>query len=450
MPSQSQVIIVGAGVAGLTAAIDLGRSGVPVIVLEARDRIGGRVYTRRVPGCDAPIELGAEFIHGKPPEIWELLEKNGKTIYEVDGDNWCVSSRRLEPCDLFSDVEDILDKMDDSSPDESFLAFLERGFSSRAGDSSFDEARQHAIDYVSGFNAADPGLVGVHWLVQEMRAEETIEGGRAFRTENGYDDLLSILRRQVKESGVIIRTNTIVERVDWGSGPATVHVSNESRKSRLLASSVLVTVPLGVLKAKPGAPGAIQFDPPLPPEKINAFDQLEMGEVIRVVLRFRDRFWENIQPSPNRNLGDMSFVFSQDEWFPTWWTTMPKKYPLITGWAPFRAGRRLSGQDHAFVTARACQTLARLLGADVGIVEKSLVDAHFHDWQSDPFSRGAYSYGKVAADGAQAMLAAPLCETLFFAGEATDTSGHNGTVHGAIASGHRAAAEIARLRLSAK
>src|SRR5690349_14015562 len=329
MPPEISVIIVGAGVAGLTAAIHLGRSGVPVMVLEARDRIGGRVYTQRLAGCDAPIELGAEFIHGKPPEIWELLENNGKTVYEVDGDNWCVSPRGLRPCDLFSDVEDILSKMDDSLPDESFLAFLERSFSGRAGDSSFDEARQHAIDYVSGFNAADPGLVGVHWLVQEMRAEETTEGDRAFRTENGYDDLLSILRQQVKESGGSIRTNSIVERVEWGSRHAKVHVRNESGKSSLVASSVLVTVPLGVLKAKPGGPGYIQFDPPLPPEKINTLDKLEMGEVIRVVLRFRDRVWENIQPSPNRNLGDMSFLFSQDEWFPTWWTTMPKKYPLI-------------------------------------------------------------------------------------------------------------------------
>lgn len=450
MPSEIPVIVVGAGVAGLTAAIDLGRSGVRVMVVEARNRIGGRVYTQHVSGCDAPIELGAEFIHGKPPEIWELLEKHRKTIYEVDGDNWCISATALKPCDLFSDVEDILGKMDDWSPDESFLAFLERRFRSRAGDSSFNEAKQHAIDYVSGFNAADPALVGVHWLVQEMRAEEAIEGGRAFRTDNGYDDLLSILQQQVKESGVSVHTNTIVERIDWGSRPTKLHVRDESGKSSLVASSVLITVPLGVLKAKPGAQGSIQFDPPLPPEKINALDKLEMGEVIRVVLRFREPFWENIPPSPRRNLADMSFLFSQDEWFPTWWTTMPKKYPVITGWAPFLAGRRLSGQDRAFVTEKACQALARLLGVNIRVVEKFLVDAYFHDWQSDPFSRGAYSYGKVGADGAQAMLAAPLHKTLFFSGEATDVSGNNGTVHGAIASGHRAAAEITHLRSSLK
>jgi monoamine oxidase len=450
MATEIPVIVVGAGVAGLTAAIDLGRSGVPVVVLEARDRIGGRVYTRHVSGCNAPVELGAEFIQGKPPEIWNPLEEKGKTIYEVDGDNWCVSPKGLKPCDLFSGVADILGKMDDSSPDESFLAFLERRFPGRSGDSSFIEARQHAIGYVSGFNAADPALVGVHWLVQEMRAEERIGGDRAFRSENGYADLLSILGQQMKESGASIRTNTVVERIDWGSGHATVRVRDESAKSSVLASSVLITVPLGVLKAKMGAPGAIQFDPPLPAEKINALDKLEMGEVIRVALQFRERFWENIQPSPDRDLAEMSFLFSQDEWFPTWWTTMPKKYPVITGWAPFLAGRNLSGQDRSFVTNKACRTLARLLGIDCGVIEKSLVEAHFHDWQSDPFSQGAYSYGKVGADGAQAALASPLGETLFFAGEATDSSGDNGTVHAAIASGHRTAVEIARLRSSVK
>src|SRR4051794_16188444 len=128
MGEKNSVLIVGAGVAGLTAAIDLGQAGIPVVLLEARDRIGGRVFTKRVTGCEAPIELGAEFIHGKPPETWGPLQKHGKKIIEVDGDNWCVSKGKLTPCDFFSAADNILEKMDDSEPDESFLAFLERCF----------------------------------------------------------------------------------------------------------------------------------------------------------------------------------------------------------------------------------------------------------------------------------------------------------------------------------
>ena len=121
---------------------------------------------------------------------------------------------------------------------------------------------------------------------------------------------------------------------------------------------------------------------------------------------------------------------------------MPEKLPMITGWAPFRCAERLSGKSRSFVIDRGLQTLAALLGVGLDELTNWLDAAYFHDWQSDPFSRGAYSYGGVDADGAQQALANPVENTLFFAGEATDTTGHNGTVHGAIASGRRAAKEI--------
>src|SRR5579864_8474075 len=123
MAKDPSVIIVGAGMAGLAAAQELGRAGLSVCILEARDRIGGRVFTQHDPACEIPIELGAEFIHGKPCEIWDPLEKAGVEISEVDGDNWCVSEGSLTTCDFFSEVDSILDKMDDSHPDESFLKF---------------------------------------------------------------------------------------------------------------------------------------------------------------------------------------------------------------------------------------------------------------------------------------------------------------------------------------
>jgi monoamine oxidase len=170
-----------------------------------------------------------------------------------------------------------------------------------------------------------------------------------------------------------------------------------------------------------------------------------MGKVIRLALKFKQRFWEKISPANGeQTLANMSFLFSQDEWFPTWWTAMPEKRPIITGWAPFDCAERLTSKSAAFVVNQGLEALARLLTIGVGDLQHSLEDAYFHDWQSDPFSRGAYSYGKVGADGAQEVLGRPVENTLFFAGEATDTSGHNGTVHGAIASGYRAAEEVLR------
>jgi monoamine oxidase len=172
-----------------------------------------------------------------------------------------------------------------------------------------------------------------------------------------------------------------------------------------------------------------------------------MGEVVRLVLRFRRAFWKDISATTNgksKTLTDLSFLFSEDDWFPTWWTTMPIKVPLMTGWAPFRSAEKLSSCAPSFIVQRGCETLSELLAVKVDGVKNCLEGAYFHDWQSDPFSRGAYSYGKVGSDGAHTALATPLENTIFFAGEATDTSGSNGTVHGAIASGYRAAGQILR------
>ncbi|HEX6803319.1 MAG TPA: FAD-dependent oxidoreductase [Terriglobales bacterium] len=444
-----RVVIIGAGISGLAAAAKLGAAGVPVLLLEARDRIGGRIFTRNEPGCEAPIELGAEFIHGIPPEIWQPLQDSGKQIVEVQGQSWCVSDRQLEPCKFFSQIDSILDKMDDSGPDESFLHFLNRRFPNPQGDPKREEARKRALSYVSGFNAADPDRVGVHWLVQGMRAEEQIEGHRAFRIKNGYDALLEIFRGRLQRHQVEIKTNCLVESIHWKAGSAEVAFRQQNTSSKLTTSHLLVTIPLSLLKARPPQPGAIAFTPPLPPDKTQALEKLEMGEVIRIVLRFRQRFWEHISVRANggeKTLAEMSFLFSDNQWLPTWWTTMPVKAPLITGWAPFRSAEKLSNRESPFLVDRSLQTLSELLGVKFEELQNWLEGAYVHDWQADPFSCGAYSYGKVGCHGAQAALAAPMQHTLFFAGEATDTSGSNGTVHGAIASGYRAADQVVSSR----
>jgi monoamine oxidase len=388
---QKSMIVVGAGVAGLAASVRLAEAGISVSILEARERIGGRVYTERARGLTAPVEYGAEFIHGKPREIWDLLTQNEVKVSEVEGDPWYVSPTRLAPCDFFSEADRILEAMEDSSPDESFLSFLERRFPTPSQDARLKEAKKHAIGYVSGFNAADPALVGVHWLVQEWLAEEKIEGDRAFRAENGYADLLNIFSRKITNLKIPLQLNTVVEVIHWSKETVEVKARTKQGISNFSGSAVLITVPLGVLKEH----GTIRFTPPLPSAKLQAMDKLEMGKVIRIVLQFRERFWEKIRPAGKRTLADMSFLFSDDELIPTWWTTNPEKHPLITGWAPFRAAEQLSGQNISFVRQKAVDTLARLLAVDSGELGNLLVDAYCHDWQSDPFSRGAYSYGKV-------------------------------------------------------
>ncbi|MFY9950263.1 MAG: NAD(P)/FAD-dependent oxidoreductase [Candidatus Sulfotelmatobacter sp.] len=445
--AKADVIIIGAGASGISAATALANAGLSITLLEARDRIGGRICTLQDPNLHAPIELGAEFIHGRPPEILDLLKGHHVQIREVDGDNWCVEDGRVSLCDFFSDVDQILQKMrEHKNRDESFADFLKHSTSQLPDTPSLRRAKQWATGYVSGFNAADPALVSVNWLVQEMRAEEQIEGDRAFRAEDGYADLIEIFQRQLRESGILLHKNTIVDSIQWRKGQVEITASGANEIAAFSAPRVLITVPLGVLQAQDGDKGAIRFVPELPQQKQNAIQNIAMGKVIRVTLRFRERFWKDLPHSRetrSKSMDGMSFLFSHDDWFPTWWTTAPIKLPLLTGWAPFHCASRLSGQSESLVIEHSIAALHRLLGVGIRELAGLLEHAYFHDWQTDPFSRGAYSYGKVGGDQAPKALAMPVDNTLFFAGEATDANGLNGTVHSAIASGRRAALEIA-------
>ena len=448
MTKPNNVIIIGAGISGLAAAAELGKAGLQIIVLEARNRIGGRIYTTRDPATGAPVEMGAEFIHGKSPEIWNALETCDVPITEVDGQNWCHSHGQLTPCSFFEDVDEILEGMDDSGPDESFLSYLHRRFPNPTHDGRMEEAKRRAIAYISGFNAADPALVGVHWLVAQTRAEEKSQGSRAFRSKNGYADLLESFQNQISRPNVEVRMSTVAETVAWRPGAVEVVASNEHERITLKARHILITLPISLLKIAKG-PGAIDLIPPLPAEKAAALDKIEMGKVIRVELSFRHRFWDDIFPANGpagtrgpKTLSDMSFLLTDDELFPTWWTRMPERDPLITAWAPFQSAARLSGSESVSGRPPRSREPRAIVGDQCSDLASWLTASYVHDWEADPFSRGAYSYGKVGAVEAQRTLAAPIADTLFFAGEATDTSGNNGTVHGAIASGYRAAAEI--------
>jgi monoamine oxidase len=431
----ADVLIIGAGVAGLSAAIDLSRAGVRVEILEARDRIGGRIFTQHDRALSHPIELGAEFVHGRSPEIWQPLQEHRIEALEVQGDLWCSIKGKLQECNFFAQADRILDAMDDSGPDESFLQFLSRKFPGN----NDNVAKQWATGYVSGFNAADPGRVSVHWLVHSRRADEQIEGDHAYRIPAGYQRLVDAFSAKLKQLSVPIHLNAVVHRVNWTSEQVTVHARSQEGVKTFTAGRALITLPLGVLQAR----DAVRFDPDLPKEKQSALAGLEMGKVVRVTLCFRRRFWEDVHGVADpRSLADLSFLFSRDDLFPTWWSRMPEAVPILTGWAPARSAESLGGKGKDQIVAQAVASLARILFLDESKIQSQLGAAYYHDWDADPFSRGAYSYVKAGGEGSQQKLAESLAGTLYFAGEATDSSGHNGTVHGAITSGRRAAKEI--------
>jgi monoamine oxidase len=407
------VIIIGAGVAGLAAQRELNRAGAKTVCIEARDRIGGRILTVHDPLSPVPIELGAEFIHGRPPEIWNIIESAVLTAYDCTERALHIKEGKIQDrSDAWLPVDEVMEDMRkaaDKGPDQSFVEFLR-------STSHSSEAKQLATSYVEGFNAARADLIGIASLAEDARAAEKIDGDRSFRILNGYDSIaLQLLDGEV-------RLNSVVESVEWGSAGVTVQTRSAltSQKQTLKSRRAIVTVPLGVLQA-----GSIRFDPE-PTDILHAAHQLEFGHVVRVILRFRDRAWER-----KPELADAGFLLSQESVFPTWWTPLPMRAPIITGWS---AGPKATPEA---TIKRAVEQLERITGLDVAVEA-----AYFHDWLTDPFARGAYSYVPAGAMGARETMARPVAQTLYFAGEATETNGHSATVHGAIASGFRAARQI--------
>jgi monoamine oxidase len=200
------------------------------------------------------------------------------------------------------------------------------------------------------------------------------------------------------------------------------------------AARAIVTLPLGVLQQRSGMPGAVRFAPTLR-DKRPALARLASGPAFKAVLRFRVPFWEAIAQGRFRRAG---FFQSPQADFPTFWTPYPARAPLLVAWAGGPRARRLARVDVAEVTRRAVASATFLFGGRVE-VESELEGGYLHDWQSDPFARGAYSYVKVGGQGARKALAQPLLDTLYFAGEAADYGGETGTVAGALQSGACAA-----------
>lgn len=439
----TDVLIVGAGVAGLAAARALSNRGLSVMVLEARDRIGGRIRTHRDSSLAVPVELGAEFIHGQPGEVWEIVEAARLAAVEVPDQRWQSLDGKLKQSEFWPEWEKIAKRMKQAgAPDQSFRQFLEENYSGKV----HQETRALALGYVEGFNAARADRISVAALVAAEQSSAAIEGDATFRILNGYDSVAQWLGACGEAQCLTLRLNTAVTEIKWRRGE--VEVAARSRLRHPLppfrAKRVVVTLPLGVLQALPGAEGAVRFTPALR-EKQQAIRKLATGTVVKIALRFRERFWEAKKfpaQAKGADLSPLGFLHSDDEHLPTWWTALPVRAPLLLAWAGGPAAEKLALRKESAIVGQALDTLARLLGLKREWLAELLEAWHGHNWLTDPFARGAYSYVPVGGLDAPRALAEPVDDTLFFAGEATDTKGQSGTVHGAIASGRRAADEI--------
>jgi monoamine oxidase len=270
--------------------------------------------------------------------------------------------------------------------------------------------------------------MSVKALARAEEASERDNADRQFRITDGYSALTDWFTQRLKSNGVAASLNCVVKTVRWRPGHVEVLTQTPTGPRRFEAAAAVITLPLGVLQET--GPQAVVFDPPLR-EKQPAIEGLAMGNVFKIVLQFRSPWW------PMDNFG---FIHASDGAIPTWWSD--ERGPLITGWAGGPRAERLDCEEPDRVLAQAIETLRRVFKVRRGKIDDTHIEMYCHSWRSDPMARGAYSYTPVGMATMPQLLAAPLASTLFFAGEATDSRGEQGTVHGAIASGKRAAAEI--------
>jgi len=437
------VAILGAGVAGLAAARALHEHDVDFVVLEARERIGGRIFSVRDESLPVAIELGAEFVHGSAPELREIAKDARFAIADIDGQRWESHRGRLRRIDDFWDRLDlVMSRLRDQGEDRTFEQALNSvGRRDR-------RARAFALQWVENFHAADPALVSEHALAEGGSPGDDVRERRLGRVLGGYDAVARWIGRGI---GDRIRLGAVVTGVRWEEGGAHIETRQPSgTSSGIDARAVIVALPLGVLQAAPGEPGAVAFEPPLAMEssKATALDGMTMGTVARITLRLREAFWTGSRFArrvKDQNLDRLSFLHTEDPDFPIWWTSYPVSAPVLVAWRGGVRAREISaaGEDQAVELALAA--LARQFGLTRREARGLVTASWFHDWEGDPYAGGAYSYTVVGGEDAPAKLARPVRRTLFFAGEASDAEGRTGTVHGAIASGRRAASQLLRV-----
>jgi monoamine oxidase len=380
-----------------------------VLILEARDRVGGRAWTRRMAGLEAPVELGAEFIHGRAQATLSLLRKAGMTAVKSVRSQRYAANGRLRSVDSFALAQKAM-------RDTSLLRERDLSFADYLARQKLDaRTRTFARMMVEGFDAADPALASAKAIAEEWGGGDALLGAQP-RLRHGYGPALEWLAQSIVSRGARLRMQSPVVEVRWRRGAANVLTES----GRFTGERVIITLPLGVLQSR-----AVLFSPGLDKEK--ALKQLVSGPVVKAALRFAEAFWQKHR--------GVAFFHAPRAPFPTFWTPLPAQVPLLIAWAGGPKAERLAADPLPEVM----RSLESLFGP---VPDPDA--AYVQDWRRDPFSCGAYSYVRVDGEGAREALQRPLADTLFFAGEATNLEGEAGTVSGALQSGERAARELLR------
>jgi monoamine oxidase len=418
-----QVIIIGAGAAGLQAGRRLSKEGYSVTILEANSIPGGRIHSFPAggpAGFSMTVEGGAEFVHGDLPLSLELAKEAGVVLQPVNSHMVQVRGDREQ--DFHRDWDELFKQMEILPEDMPFADFLTQYFS---GD-RYAALRDSVSRMAEGYDLADVRTASTRSLYREWAAEE--EGGEEYRPVGGYQQLIDHLVGVCETQGCVIHYSSPVTSVRWEGGKVAVTMAS----GRVYDAGLLVsTVSLGVLKA-----AGISFSPELPVAHRAAIKKLGFGSVIKVLLEFDEAFW-NSRKQPGQTL----FILS-DEALPTWWTQPADDCRLITGWVAGKKMLALRALDKEARITAALQSLAGIFELDSNRLHSRLRASLILDWAASPAVCGGYSFDTVGAADARIALSQPVEGTLYFSGEGLYEGDVPGTVEAAFCSGITVADKI--------
>jgi monoamine oxidase len=428
--NKADVIIIGGGAAGLAAGREISKTGKKIFMLEARNRIGGRIHTLNVPEFSVPLEAGVEFIHGEMPVTQALLKEAGIPYYITEGNYYSIRNGKFQESDSLGETFSVIfEKAGSLKQDLPFEKFLDQYLN----EDKYKAIRETARGLAEGYDVADVQRVSTFALIEEWKDFGQSE---SYRIKGGHIKLADFLHGKIKKHGGEIFLSTVVKEIKWKRNSVEV-IDNKGRSYS--ARKVLITVPLGVLQSGAGNEAHINFFPALS-EKLKAAKSIGYGTAIKVFLEFKNAFWE---PSENqiRYTPELGFLIS-DTLFTAWWTQLPDKTPLLTAWLAGPNSEKYKNKSDDDMITMTLDALSHIFNTSKTFLVENLRAGKVVNWQTDPFSLGAYSYATVESTKAKEVLTKPIEETIFFAGEALSEGTVMGTLEEALANGIRTAKEL--------
>jgi monoamine oxidase len=428
--NEKDVIVIGAGAAGLMCARELTKAGINVKILEARNGAGGRIQTITDNRFPLPVEAGAEFVHGNLPVTKQLLDEAKLHYYKMEGDLWrSEKGEFIEQEDFIEDIDSVIKQLKKLQTDISVADFLNTYFKEQ----KYEKVQKTLRNYVEGYDAADTTRASAFALLRELSGEDNDQ----YRVKGGYQKLVDHLVSECKDEGCDFYLNTIVKEIRWQKNLVEVLDQNANHH---IARKIVITVPLGVLQSSADSIGHITFSPAI--NKVqSAIDSLGYGAVIKIVLHFDEPIWSDVKGVRQNKRSAPAFVFS-DASIPTWWTQLPEKNGMITGWLAGPKAIAFLNEPDDEILRIALESLSQIFNIPLVTLMSRLISSHVHNWSKDDFSRGAYSYETVDSKNAKRIICEGVEDTLFFAGEAYHEGSESGTVEAALASGEKIAQNI--------